>query len=155
MCKSLTKLELPDNLETISSDAFRFCSAVTTVKLPAKLRRIGSGAFASCEALQQIDFPTTLDSLTPGAFAECKTLTQVSIPASSSKFLTAEGILFNKARTALLLYPAGHTDSLYTVSQGITLIGASAFSTNRNLKYVSLPQSLRVIGDEAFRFAPH
>lgn len=152
MCKSLTKLELPDNLETISSDAFRFCSAVTTVKLPAKLRRIGSGAFASCEALQQIDFPTTLDSLTPGAFAECKTLTQVSIPASSSKFLTAEGILFNKARTALLLYPAGHTDSLYTVSQGITLIGASAFSTNRNLKYVSLPQSLRVIGDEAFRF---
>lgn len=152
MCRSLTTLSLPDNLTIIPANSFGECSGLVSVKLPQRLQRICSGSFGGCEALAEITLPPSIDSLSPGAFADCPALKQVNIPDGSPKFASVGGILFNKNLTDLLLYPAGRTDTIYTLPPTIVAIGPMAFFTNRNLKSVKLPLTLHSIGNEAFRF---
>ena len=76
----------------------------------------------------------------------------MTIPEASNRFRSVGGILFDKSASTLLLYPAGRADSTYTVPEGIEEIGSQAFYTNRHITNVSLPQSLRRICREAFRF---
>lgn len=152
LCRSLTTLSLPDGITAIPYGTFNYCAGLVSVKLPQQLGSIGTNAFASCEALPRISLPVSLDSLAPGAFGDCSALTQVDIPDSSSKFSSREGILFDKALTSLILYPAGRPDTLYMVPEGVRRIGERAFYTNRNVRSVLLPQSLRHICEAAFRF---
>ena len=58
--------------------------------------------------------------------------------------------MFRKADKALISYPAGISSSTYTIPQGITAIGDSAFYYCDSLTSVSIPDSVTSIGDEAF-----
>lgn len=151
-CRSLTTLKLSDRLPAIPARTFMNCYKLAGVTLPQRLRTIGAGAFSQCEALTEVELPASLDSLAPGAFSYCKALTQVNVAEANARFRSVGGIVFDKVLAALMLYPAGRTDSAYTLPASVTAIGEQAFYTNRYINNVSLPQQLRVIGDEAFRF---
>ena len=58
--------------------------------------------------------------------------------------------MFRKADKALISYPAGISSSTYTIPQGITAIGDSAFYYCDSLTSVSIPDSVTSIGDYAF-----
>ena len=58
--------------------------------------------------------------------------------------------MFRKADKALISYPAGISSSTYTIPQGITAIGDSAFYYCDSLTSVSIPNSVTSIGDYAF-----
>ena len=72
--------------------------------------------------------------------------------SSDNKYLSSEnGVLFNKDKTMLLKYPAGKKEESYNVPQGVTSLGAGAFSNSTYLKHLTLPENFQEI--KAFAFA--
>ena len=59
-------------------------------------------------------------------------------------------MLFSADGTRLLAYPEGRADAQYTVPDGVTEIGAEAFSMCKALADITLPIGLISIGDYAF-----
>ena len=47
----LTKVEIPDGLETLEATAFSGCTSLTRVTIPASVTKIGRDAFVNCPHL--------------------------------------------------------------------------------------------------------
>ena len=53
-CSSMTSIELPAGLKSISKAAFYGCSSMTSIALPAGLTSLGEGAFAGCSSMTAV-----------------------------------------------------------------------------------------------------
>jgi hypothetical protein len=84
------------------------------------------------------------------AFYWCGNLTTIEMDKANRVYAERDGVLFNKAFTELVRFPAGKTVSSYAVPDGVTTIGDSAFSGCRNLNSVTIPTGLTTIENDAF-----
>lgn len=124
-----THVELAEGIEVIAPEAFGMCESLRYVSLPSSLKEIGAGAFKSCELLREIVFPRGND-----------------------RFFVADGVLYDRRESALVLCPPGLELESFDVPLGIKTISSAAFYMNKKLSRVSLPLSLEKIGSEAFLF---
>ena len=68
----LTGITLPQSIQSIQSDAFRWCWSINgTVTIPNRCTSIGSAAFASCYNLDYIVIPSGVTSIGSYAFSSC------------------------------------------------------------------------------------
>ena len=67
----------------------------------------------------------------------------------NSVYSSLAGVLFNKSQTTLIQYPPGNGAS-YTVPDGVTGIGESAFHNCGSLTNITIPESVTSIGIKAF-----
>ena len=72
-CKSLEKVELPNDITFINSQMFDGCSNLLNITLPNSLESIGNYAFRGC-GITQIDIPNSLIDIGTYAFANCTNL---------------------------------------------------------------------------------
>lgn len=128
-CYSLKELDFSEctSLEEIGAHSFLGCHSLTNVKLPASLKTLGFSSFRSCSAL-----------------------TNIIVDVNNVNFVTEDGILFNKDKTKLILYPSGKTSSSYTIPDTITEIGETAFAGCEFLTNVTFPINLRTVKRWAF-----
>ncbi|MBR2299273.1 MAG: leucine-rich repeat domain-containing protein [Alphaproteobacteria bacterium] len=63
---SLTSIEIPDSVESIS-DAFNDCGLLSSVKLPSSLKTLDASAFSNA-AIENIVIPTSVTSVSADAF---------------------------------------------------------------------------------------
>ena len=75
------KIEVPDYVKYIASNAFKDCVKVTEVTLPAGLTEIGIFAFKGCTGLTSISLPAGVTKIESYAFSGCTGLTSISLPA--------------------------------------------------------------------------
>ncbi len=149
-CTKLASVSLPAGLQTIALKAFADCASLTVIDLPASLASIGDNAFTGCASLGSVHLPASLLSLGAEVFRSCAALTAITVDPANAAFSSRDGVLFNKAQSSLLAYPCGRGGS-YVVPAGVSTIVPSAFrNTSGSLNSVSLPASLRSIGDFAF-----
>ena len=81
-CQNFKKIDIPDNVTSISSGAFIGCSSLKEISLPKQLKEIWTDAFSYCTSLEKITFPDNLEIIKERAFLECNALDEVTIPAS-------------------------------------------------------------------------
>ena len=115
-----------------------------------KVTSIDNRAFYLCNSLISIIIPDSVAKISVNPFAYCSTLKSIFVSSEHPYFFAIDGVLFRKADKALISYPAGISSSTYTIPQGITAIGDSAFSYCDSLTSVSIPDSVTSIGDYAF-----
>ena len=162
MAKNIAKLELPDTIRTIGMDAFlnsdklteitlkpgltesgtsafQGCTGLTAISIPDTVTKIGDGAFYGCTGIGSISLPDTLESLGKHAFFECKKLTLANMTLPSG---------IDSIRNATFAF-SGITGTL-TIPSNIATIEESAFSNCKNLTGVTLNDSLKTIGNNAF-----
>ena len=73
--------------------------------------------------------------------------------SGQSNFLSVEGgVLFDKHKTKLIRYPAGKTDTSYTVPDSVKVLGEDSFYHSRNLTSLILPAGLTTVEDLALHF---
>ena len=154
-CTSLKSIKLPDGLQHINDSAFEGCTALNTVSFPKSLLSIGSKSFMGC-ALTAAEFPEGLQQIDSKAFADCKGLKTVKLPESltSVRADAFDGTPFGKKPTVIVrdntLVSVIGAKGEFTIPDGITKIGGSAFSGNTELTAVNIPDSVTVIGMSAF-----
>jgi hypothetical protein len=122
---------------------------LTDIKFPESLVSIGKWAFFGCTGLTNIKFPESLTSIEGYAFGDCTGLMEVVVEKNNPVFCSLDGVMFDKAMTALLWFPA-RKKGKYSVPDGIIRINSGAFNDCENLTGISFPQSLFDIESFAF-----
>jgi len=171
----LVKIRIPDAVQEIPDDAFAECSSLKEVILPHCLKRIGRTAFENCSSLETFAIPdgvtilenyllsgcTALKTLFLGkdvqelgcnALTACISLREILIHPDNRSFVSDKTGLFSSDRK--ILYAAFSPDSdVYHVPKGVTYIAEAAFCVNQHFRFITLPETLRTIGPDAFACA--
>jgi len=170
-CTSLKTVNIQGNINNINSYTFYECPALETVVIPATVNRIYGYAFYGCTSLTSAEFNgssviiedyafygctslTTLDLTkvssigdTIMAFAGCDSLTSFTVGESNEYFSAVDGVLFNKAKTWLLQYPAAKEGTSYTVPDTVTMIRGNAFRGCSHLTSLTMGKGVYNIGN--------
>jgi hypothetical protein len=170
-CSSLKSFTIPNSVTSIGSAAFRGCSSLTSVAIPNGVTELSHFLFAGCSNLVNVTTPESVISIRAdafnscgltnitisaglinidgGAFAGCQQVNAIEVSALNPVYNSVDGVLFNKAGTALLAYPAGKIGP-YTISGAVTSIGELAFSSCALLRSLVIPNNVTNIGWGAF-----
>lgn len=150
-CSSLKNIDIPDTVTEIDNNAFYGCSSLESIDLPESLTSIGLDAFRECISLKTVTIPKNVQELEENIFKKCDELEEIKIAAGNKIYGTQDGVLFDKTTKTLVSYPAGKANFVYTVPEGIVIIGDHAFHENvGNLKTVELPESVKTLGTDTF-----
>ena len=147
-------LTIPDTIDGYSTTAigdwsFEWCSSLTSVIIPDSVTSIGYGAFYGCSSLTSVEIPDSVTSIGNIAFLFCENLTEISVATGNTVYSSSDGVLFNKDKSELMVFPAGKGKS-YVMPDGVTSIGESAFFNCISLTSVTMPDSVTNIEKWAF-----
>jgi hypothetical protein len=117
--------------------------------LPDTLTTIGNNAFRDCTGLTSVTIPSSVNTIGDYAFSDCTSLTSITVDSGNANYADEGGVLFNKAKTTLVCYPAGKTGS-YSIPSSVNTIGDGAFRGCTNLTSVTIPSNVNTIGNGAF-----
>jgi len=151
-----------DNLKVIEERAFYGCSALSTISIDVPY--INDEAFRECRNFQGIDgkiiIPDSVKYIGFEAFRMCHSITYVEVKGPFDFF--GEGV-FRASFALEEIYISGiettgpwfldNCTSLkkVTFGDGVVSIGANSFVNDNALETVILPNSLRTIGENAFK----
>lgn len=142
---ALGTIEFGSAVTAIGYQAFMNCTTLQAIKIPNRVRDIEDSAFSGCDNLLEVTIPSSVTEIGDGAFAYCDNL-----GAFLGKFSTADNRCLVVGRSLEAFAPAGLTS--YTVAEGVTEIGGSAFEGCEVLTSVALPASVREVDDRAFAY---
>ena len=173
---NLKSVVLPTGLKYISNEAFKFCYNLKTVTLPNTVESLGNACFGSCTSLQSISIPnsvkdmrwstfdrcTSLKTVTIGCgvdtmetysvFGGCTSLENITVNSSNNNYSSANGIMYDKNKTEILVYPQAKKDTTYSVPSSVKSLGEMTANGNAYLKTVTIPSNIKDIGDYAFGY---
>lgn len=178
----LKEIELPEGLERIDSFAFKGCKNLTEVTIPSTVTYLGgfqgcsnlkkvifadsaveiiaAYAFDSCSSLESFLIPASVKSIHSSAFSNCTSLKEMIVPETvtglPSGFSGCSGletvyINYNGELTQYYLSGCSSLKNVY-LSDNITAIGHQAFAGDTALERLSIPGSVRSIGDNLFGY---
>ena len=149
-CSNLKNIILPSGVTRIGELAFIGCSSLEFIEIPSSVTSIGERAFGGCSGLRSIEIPNSVTSIGSNAFNNCSNLMSINVESNNTKYISIDGILFNKEKTEIIMYPVGNEKNKYTIPNTVTKIGGGAFSGGKNLTNIEIPNSVIKIGDSAF-----
>lgn len=163
---SLTKVNNLAKATVIGQQAF-MNTALTEADLTSA-EEIGAFAFAN-SSLEKVTLGESLTTLGENPFYGCEistfgrnedlffngqvvSTTLVEDYDVSDKVFVKDGVLYQTIATGIELvsYPKQKADASYTVMEGTARIAARAFEGNESLYSVTLPTTLKAVGDKAF-----
>jgi hypothetical protein len=145
-CTSLTSVTIPNSVITIGMAAFMECFSLTSVTIPNSVTSIGNQAFDYCTSLTSVSIGSGVTSI---YFVNCTSLTAINVDPANSAYTSENGVLYNKAKTTLVQYPAGKTGASFTIPNSVTTIEWGAFS-GAGLTSVSIGSGVTSIENYAF-----
>ena len=135
--KDAVQVVLPEGVETIGKEAFKYCEHLDSIEINDGLKEIGESAFATLTGLTEINLPEGLTTIGAGAFESCTGIKEITMPDTVT---SAGDNAFNgctKLRSIKL-------------SEGLTELNKQLCIFCSNLKSISIPASIAKIGDRAF-----
>lgn len=120
---------LPETIESIQSDFFRYNSLAKRLCLPDGITTIPSNMCGGCYALQQVNIPEAVTSIGEGAFNNCYALNEVTVPSTVTSI--GANVFAYFRGTAIYLLPTTPP----------TLSNTNAFGNMANTTVIYVPYS--------------
>ena len=148
-CRRLESVAFSKELISIGNGAFSQCG-LTSLSLPEGLKSIGDLAFESCMELTSVMLPKSVSDIGANPFAYCVNLIDINVAFGHEYLAMIDEVLFSKPDKRLVCYPCALTQAEYMVPDGVRIIGDSAFYLARNLKSVTISETVNEISSDAF-----
>ena len=167
-CEKLVSITLPDGLQTIEYQVFSECDALAEIVIPDSVTDIGNSAFSSCGDLTSVTMGNNVKTIGSGAFRLCSELKDISIPESVTNIGVSifeyTGVLSSEDIDNGVGYFDGWiiyadmdiVSGDYAIKEGTVGIADSAFNAgawgvNTSLTSITIPNTVKTIGNTAFR----
>lgn len=171
------ELIIPDSVVSIDNEAFKQCTNLKNLILGKGLKSIGDEAFSGCE-FDYFVIPENVDYIGSRAFVLTSTshlevnspnvnieellfddareryagtLEDITVGDKVTNYCTESGVLYNKDKTKLLIYPRLKLGSRFAIPDTVKEVAEYAFASNRYLENVTLSRSLDTIDRFAFQ----
>lgn len=133
-CSKLTKITLPDELETIGKNAFSNCSSLTSITLPASLKSVGDQAFLGLKKSATVNFAGTMAQWCGIIFSGTSSS---PVEKTGSLYLKDANGNYQKVTSAV-------------IPEGVTEIYGATFYGNTAITSITLPSGIKKIEKDAF-----
>ena len=181
-CKSLVSITIPDSVQDIATDAFDEIPNINyhgeAEEHSSSFRRVSKywGAYSlngyvenggiysdytKTKLIYCLDthgrfvIPASVVEIDDDAFANCERVSFFDVAEDNSSFCSEMGVLFNKSKTTLLRFPPAEVEVFgdsYGIPDGVQYIKKWAFCNSHRLTYLSIPNSIKTIDDDAFGY---
>ncbi len=128
-CKQLRSIRLSPNIEELNN-TFLGCTSLRTLRIPQKTKKIYSGA--------GLNGSSNMSSNPEDGFIGCTSLASVTVEKGSKYFTAEKGVLYNKSKTTLIVYPAAKKDKKYSMPKSIKKVSYGAFAGCGNLRELTM-----------------
>lgn len=140
-CTSLSEVTLPTNTTYIDRFAFTGCTSLAQIEMPSIVKYIGDYAFENT-AIEQVNLPRYLELLGVNAFTNCAKISSFTISEENSHFSTQSGVLYDDAKSKILLFPTAYVGE-YDLPSTVKLPALYAearlvFSKSKNLTAINV-----------------
>lgn len=171
-CYKLSNIHIPNSVTSIGKGSFIGCSELEMINIPNSVTSIGDSAFWECH-MKQLNIPDSVtyigDSLfqfseieqinihkstanfTGHTFTCCNSLEIINADSNNPKFISIDGILFNRTCSTLIKMPQNHNAVVYEIPKTVTVIGVAAFEGCTNVEKIIIPDSVKEICHAAFK----
>ncbi len=148
----ITEVRISEGAEYIGAYGFAGCSKLVKVILPNSLKNIEEYAFGDCNSLKELRIPRNVSFVDSNAFSGSYSLERLLVDPNNPYYTSdAQGILYKKDMTELVLCPKGITGTI-TIPHGVTTLAGSCFAWCEMLTEVSFPDSVTEIRACAFEY---
>lgn len=144
-CSSLTSVVIPNSVTIIGKNAFNGCGSLTSVVISNSVVTIGPMAFYYCKSLSSVAIPASVTTIGKDAFSNCSSLVCIDVDNDNQNFSSIDGVLFNKNKTTLFVYPCGRPDKDYNIPNTVITLDEHAFLCCNSLTSVTIPASVTTI----------
>lgn len=179
-CSSLETVAIPASVASIGDSAFADCVSLKDVTISSSYTSIGYYAFDGCTSLESITIPST--KIGYAAFRNCTSLINIRLldsvqsvgryafdgtawyKAQPDGVMTAGKVVYGiKGNADAVVIPDGMrcvADYAFfgkdvvsvVIPDGMYYIGNFSFADTASLKYLSVPESVIIIGTKAFGY---
>lgn len=112
---------------------------------------IADSAFADQHRLRSVSIPSTVVTIAANAFVASPAICNYLVDADNPKYSSStQGCLMQDGGAVLVNYPAGRPEQSFDLPEGVAEVREHAFCYAASLRQVSLPASLKDIGQHAF-----
>lgn len=119
--ESIKRVVIENGVTSIGWSAFNECTSLTSVTISDSVTEIRRSAFAGCTSLTKVHIPAGLVTLSSYAFDGCTSLTEFTVAEENVNYTAAEGVLFSKDMTRIILCPVGKSGR-YVIPNSVTSI---------------------------------
>lgn len=119
--------------------------------LDSSVTTINNYAFSDAQ-LTSLTIPATVTTITGSPFANYgnRMVVSVNVAAANPNYSSIDGVLFNKAATELIVYPASKPGASYTIPSTVTSIRIYGFSGNKFLTSLDIPDTVTTMSGQVF-----
>ena len=146
-CSNLETVDITGNIKSIGYAAFADCCKLADFAIPVGVAKIESNAFANCESLETVKIPKSVLNIGSDSFVGCSSLAKVEVDIGNPNYASVNGVLFDKEKTTILLYPYNKPDTIYNIPSSVASIDIS-FWYNNNLSEITVDSANTVFTSE-------
>ena len=139
---------IPSTVKTIGLCAFSG-SGITSVSIPNNVDSLASNAFSGCSSLEEIKIGNSLRKIGNEAFRWCDKVKYITIASDNPYFdsrYNCNAIVEKATNTLIIGFPSS------TIPSSVKMIGKDAFYNILSLTSIVIPNGVESIGDYAFRY---
>lgn len=159
---------IPEGVKYIGCFAFQSPAALKKLSLPSTFCKVDT--MSGLNGLETLDIGKSSAELRDFPYIKNPSIKKIEASGDNPVYSAADGVLYDKTMTTIMVYPLGKTDSRFVIPDGVTsfdLSGCSfsevvipmsvedipncAFQECKNLKSIDLPYLTKSIGNDAFR----
>lgn len=141
-------LNIPANVKGIAGKAFAHNASIKALNIPLNVTFIGDNAFDDCQELTSAFVHKNISYIGKSIMSSCGKFTTFVVDPANALYSSANGAIYNKAKTKLLCCPFAKTS--FTFEPTVSSIGESAFEGCSNLTAVKIPDTVTAIQKNAF-----
>lgn len=160
-CGNLTNIDIDSNNENYSIEngvlfnkdktvliQYLPSNTYTNYTVPSSVEHINQKAFPYYVTLESVTIPKSVKELSIRSFG-CNSLQSINVDNDNENYSSADGVLFDKNKTTILIYPNNKAGTSYVVPSSVECISSMAFEAS-GVVNVTMTNNVKKIGQFAF-----